>query len=343
MDFKRNLFFLCILFILLFSFTAGCTSENNEKMERAVKLLESADERINDLDFEDDGAIEIKSQMKAANVDYNEALDILDSIKTSNDDEIKMISALEQMIEADIILCEIIETDFLDFMTHLENAQAQQEKRNWLMMRAELQAGIDSLESAKSRTASAKSKINSINRNDLPSESKGDLEYMKTEINEVQNILDDGISELNSRITESQSSNYNPSSYSSFSTYSVTPEPPAKSWHKAVEDTVQVPKDKYYYWEFELSKGDKISVDVSTDGSALDLEIMDQYNYNKYSKGTTGEYKCWGRDSIIKTKYEFSPAANGDYYFVLDNSIVPDDGAYADANVNVNVIISKYY
>ena len=62
-----------------------------------------------------------------------------------------------------------------------------------------------------------------------------------------------------------------------------------------------------------------------------------------HSTGKKGTWNSWNQLNIIKDEYTLTAPTDGTYYFVLDNTDNPPNGAYVDRNVNVNVIFSSYY
>lgn len=340
---RNQLFFVCIFFILLFGFAAGCVSDNEEEFESASVLVESAEERIDVLDYENDDFGKIKSHMKAAIADLTEATLILDSIEPFDDDEEEMVIATRGLIQADVALCEVVQTDFLDFMTHMKKSSEYYESGNTAGWRFEVESGIKSLDEAKSGITGVKQVLNRINMNDLPSEVKGNLVYMKSTVDEFE-ILIDGYSEG----LVSMDLSRHPTEYTSVpsgcqsDTYLSSPQAPSENWYTVVDETSQIQKDYYAYWEMDLEESNIVSVDISTDGAPIDLEIMDQTNFNRYKNDAYRTYDFWGSDSVIRTNYDFYVPGDDTYYIVLDNSVDPENGAYANRNVNVNVLISEY-
>lgn len=340
---RNQLFFLCIIFTLLFGFAAGCTADNEKEFRTVSVLVKSAEERIDALDYEYDSSGRIQSQMGAAIVDLNEATLILDVLKPLDDTEQRMIVATTELIQADVVLCEIVETDFLDFKAHIEKSSEYYRTGNTAGWRLELQSGIASLGKVKSRLYLVKLDLNRINRNDLPSEVKGNLAYSKSTVDRFSAFMEDYSKALNSMDLSTRPKEYGPElSVYWVENYLSGPPVPVKNWLIVVDETSQIQKDYYAYWEMKLAKDDMVSVEISTDGAPIDLEIMDKTNFNRYKGSTHQTYDCWGSDSVIRTEYVFVVPKDDTYYIVLDNTIDPEFGAYSRRSVNVNVLISEF-
>jgi hypothetical protein len=121
-----------------------------------------------------------------------------------------------------------------------------------------------------------------------------------------------------------------------------------RSWHPGTTSTVQIQNGHYRNYWFDMKKGDMKKISVATDGSPIDLMVMDSSNFKIYDNlqqnpNVKGTWQAWNRLSIINDEYILTAPADDTYYFVLDNTDNPSGGANAKKNVNVAVAFSSYY
>ncbi|MFA4824454.1 MAG: zinc ribbon domain-containing protein [Methanoregula sp.] len=131
-------------------------------------------------------------------------------------------------------------------------------------------------------------------------------------------------------------------------TYRSTYTTSYSSWHAGTPSTVQIQNNYYYYYRLDMQQGDMKKISIKTDGSPIDLMVMDSSNFKKYEdaeKNPQSKYTWQSRNqlSIINTEYILTAPFDDTYYFVLDNTNYPSLGAYAKKNVNVGVTFSSYY
>jgi len=101
----------------------------------------------------------------------------------------------------------------------------------------------------------------------------------------------------------------------------------------------------YWYYYIPLKYGDRIRTTASTDGSPIDLMVMRSTEFKKYQASIsshTGKWNAWNDLNIVNDQYDFTAPSDDTYYFVLDNTNSPTDGAYAKKAVNVAVTFNRY-
>ena len=97
-----------------------------------------------------------------------------------------------------------------------------------------------------------------------------------------------------------------------------------------------------------MKQGDMKKISLITDGSPIDLMVMDSANFKIYEEDEKNPklkntWQSWNQLSIINTEYPLTAPSDDTYYFVLDNTNYPSLGANAKKNVNVAVTFSSYY
>jgi len=119
------------------------------------------------------------------------------------------------------------------------------------------------------------------------------------------------------------------------------------AWHPSAPQTVQIQNNYYRYYAFEMKEGGVEKISVVTDGNPIDLMVMDSSNFNTYTNiehtNEPGTWYSWNHLSVINDQQTLTAPTDGTYYFVLDNTRYPSNGAYAGTNVNVAVTFSSYY
>jgi hypothetical protein len=115
---------------------------------------------------------------------------------------------------------------------------------------------------------------------------------------------------------------------------------PAVSAKILSEETLTIESDSFKWLELEATKGGNLEIDVKIIGEgAIDIFMMDQANFDKYSGGMDYDYYEKGSAMNIHTKkYTFEAPESQTYFFVVDNT---EEGiAYTLATVKVKVVIS---
>ncbi len=109
--------------------------------------------------------------------------------------------------------------------------------------------------------------------------------------------------------------------------------------------TETIVNGNYWYYYIPLKSGNQIQTTVSTDGSPIDLMVMHSAEFKKYQasiSSPSGTWNAWNDLNIVNDKYSFTAPSDDTYYFALDNTNSPTDGAYAKKTVNVAVTFNRY-
>ncbi|MEA2032702.1 MAG: PGF-CTERM sorting domain-containing protein [Euryarchaeota archaeon] len=98
------------------------------------------------------------------------------------------------------------------------------------------------------------------------------------------------------------------------------------------DEIFDVDVDEYLYIDFHATEGVEINVDITTD-YAVDILLMDYADASDYADvvdygGTFHYYVDGSALNCGGITYTFVIPKTGDYYIVVDNTNVPDDGAY---------------
>lgn len=109
--------------------------------------------------------------------------------------------------------------------------------------------------------------------------------------------------------------------------------------------TKVVPDGYYQSYSMVMSPGDGVDVSVSTDGSPVDVMMMDSANFGKYVTAINnpkgGTWDNYVNDKSVDSQVNFSFVASDTdrYYVIVDNTKSPVGGAYANKNVTVHTLI----
>ena len=103
-------------------------------------------------------------------------------------------------------------------------------------------------------------------------------------------------------------------------------------------------RECYFYIMSGLSFGDEIDIKVKvTDGGNVDVLLMDSIDHNHFRTifdNESGDIDCYIKEMHTKSVAILIDAPkDGDYYIVVDNSFVPDDGAQPTGPVNFTIDI----
>jgi len=110
-----------------------------------------------------------------------------------------------------------------------------------------------------------------------------------------------------------------------------------------LDETTTLYSDEYMYYSVRLDKGDTMPISVTTDGSPIDLFLMNAQDFDEYESMQTGYVTYYVDGSalhVVSKTYTWTVPESNTYYIVADNTDSPDDGAYAGCAVNVHVVIS---
>jgi hypothetical protein len=109
------------------------------------------------------------------------------------------------------------------------------------------------------------------------------------------------------------------------------------------DETKTINADESWSYEFDIPEGAEIEIELKVlGGGAIDVFLVDSSNYAGYSyisDGGTGEFEYIVDGSSISTKafkgkFTVTPGA---YYFVVDNTAIPDGGATPTDSVDVKI------
>ncbi|CVK31778.1 hypothetical protein KH990_11125 [Methanoculleus bourgensis] len=198
---KKDLVVVCIFCLLAVTLVCGCTSVTEKKLEQATTLIESANEKlteVEDLEWNKENIGYIKAQWAGAEVDLDEALKILYTIEPANKEEGRMIDAYKVLCTAAKDLCNLMRTDFVDGMEHL--FKAQEYSGNIASWRSELQSAKSDFKGAHTKSLRIQQSIKSISVSDLPAEERGSFTSFSVIIDELVDALAELVDTLNSAV-----------------------------------------------------------------------------------------------------------------------------------------------
>ena len=117
----------------------------------------------------------------------------------------------------------------------------------------------------------------------------------------------------------------------------------AKTYVSATGEVID--QDDYWGKSFYASEGVEIQVSIDSD-VAVDILLMDYNDFGEYQAVVDGDrdtfqyYVTGSKFSVTQFEYTFIIPQDGQYYIVIDNTEVPDDGSYAweMAAVTISVI-----
>lgn len=200
---KKDLVIVCIFCLLAVTLVCGCTSVTEKKLEQATTLIESANEKlteVEDLEWNNENIGYIKAQWAGAEVDLDEALRILYTIEPANKEEGRMIDAYKVLCTAAKDLCNLMSTDFVDGTGHLFKAQEYSDSGNIAGWRSELQSAKSEFEGAHAKSLKIQQSIKSISASDLPAEERGSFTSFSVIIDELVDALAELVDTLNSAV-----------------------------------------------------------------------------------------------------------------------------------------------
>lgn len=118
---------------------------------------------------------------------------------------------------------------------------------------------------------------------------------------------------------------------------------PAPAPTTVLDETTTVYWDEYLFYPVRLDKGDLITISMTTDGSPIDLFLMNAQDFDEYDRVQTGYVTYYVEGSalhVVSKTYTWTVPESNTYYIVADNTDAPDGGAYAGRAVNVHVVIT---
>ncbi len=125
-----------------------------------------------------------------------------------------------------------------------------------------------------------------------------------------------------------------------------TSTPGTTSGHPVFDEAKTVPDGYYQYYSMIMDTGIKINVSVSTNGSPVDVMVMDSANFGNYVSAinslTGGTWESYNSErSVVNKSFNFVSPGTDRYYVIIDNTRFPDDGAYAGKDVMVKTTITS--
>jgi len=109
-----------------------------------------------------------------------------------------------------------------------------------------------------------------------------------------------------------------------------------------VDETQKIPMDEIWTIYVEIKKGIKINVELKViSGSRVDLLLFDKDGYEKFTSPYATYYTYYpdGTRLNIKQASLSFVLPKGEWYFSVDNTHRPDNGAMPSGPVNVNLKI----
>jgi len=110
-----------------------------------------------------------------------------------------------------------------------------------------------------------------------------------------------------------------------------------------LDEITTVYSDGYESYSARLDKGDVRTISVTTDGSPIDLFMMNAQDFDEYENAQSGHityYVAGSALNVVSKTYTLTVPESNTYYIVADNTETPDGGAYAGYDVNVHMVIT---
>ena len=85
------------------------------------------------------------------------------------------------------------------------------------------------------------------------------------------------------------------------------------------EETIRVSPHAYgYYYEFELSRGEHLKGEISSD-SPIDIYFVDNANFKKWDKNRTFDNE-YCNESVLETMIDYVAPRKGTWYLIMENN-----------------------
>lgn len=84
------------------------------------------------------------------------------------------------------------------------------------------------------------------------------------------------------------------------------------------EETIHVSPKRGYSYEFELTRGDHLKGEISSD-EPIDIYFVDNVNFRKWEKDRTFYYES-SNESILETKIDYEVPRKGTWYLLIENN-----------------------
>lgn len=170
---------------------AGCVEEKisaAEDINRAVSLMETGDIRIEKIKLETGAYSDAKTKLAASEVDYEEALKILNNVTTDYDDEKDTIRTAKVACSYSLD-CIAAFQNLIICLEHLDKVSAYMEGEDTVSMRSELKLAEEALNDTMPFISAAKEKCFSIDADTVPVESKSGLLEDQVSIEQSEKII----------------------------------------------------------------------------------------------------------------------------------------------------------
>ncbi|PXF57885.1 MAG: hypothetical protein C4B59_14420 [Candidatus Methanogaster sp.] len=170
---------------------AGCVEEKisaAEDVNRAVSLMETGNTRIEKINWESGAYSDAKAKLAASEVDYEEALKILDNATTDYDDEKDAIGTAKVMCSYSLDGIAAFQ-NLTICLEHLDKVSAYMEGDDVASMRSELELAEDALNDTLPFASAAKEKCFSIDADTIPVESRSGLLEDRISIEQSEKII----------------------------------------------------------------------------------------------------------------------------------------------------------
>ncbi|MFQ5884606.1 MAG: hypothetical protein ACE5IO_05840 [Thermoplasmata archaeon] len=109
---------------------------------------------------------------------------------------------------------------------------------------------------------------------------------------------------------------------------------------------VTVPQDEYHYWALNVSAGDTIRVVFESDHN-VDLFFVNKEGFEDYEMAVNrgqGVFEYYIQGSAMdtnSTNFSFTVPEVQDFYYIVDNTFMPDNGAEHSGPVSYSIKITK--
>ena len=177
---------IVIASITLLAMFAGCIESASDDIDRAISLMNSGSDRIEEIDLESYWGA--KAKLAASKVDYEEALKILNNATTEYDDE-------KRIIEINKIICSysldyiVACQNLIVCLEHLDKAGAYFQGDDLASIRSELKLAEDALNDVSPFMVTAKEKCFSIDVDMVPIEYKSEILGNRISIEQEEKMI----------------------------------------------------------------------------------------------------------------------------------------------------------
>lgn len=89
------------------------------------------------------------------------------------------------------------------------------------------------------------------------------------------------------------------------------------------EESFVLDAQSYTYYEFPMLEGEYLDLEIMTDGSPVDLYILDSENLYRYENLNYFEYDAY-YENVLSSNIEFSAPYEENWYLVLVNNETDD-------------------